>query len=231
MSFLANILTIVGMLSLDGQPIPDQSLMLVDPVKNVIVTTTETDEDGHFTIAYEAPQDSHAYTLLAKFRHEDIVTVEAKEIVTTANHPNVDFQLSSSDLIAIEGQVKARRMKPMQYLLDIDLVKVQGVDPKFTPFLNREKANIIVLSYHTREIRSDTFRILTKPGNITLGARRVYLDDPLAVAHHLNYVSKRVRVMPQKMDLSGEPFVGFSLEVNAPTKIEVIMKCDRDQDE
>jgi hypothetical protein len=230
MSFLANILIIAGMLSVDGQPIPDQSLMLVDPVKNVIVATTETDEDGHFTIAYKAPQDGHDYTLLAKFRHEDIATVEAKEIMTTANHPKVDFQLSSSDLIAIEGKVKAKRMKPMQYLLDIDLVKVQGVDPKLIPFLKRETENIIRWNYQTRDIRSDTFRILTKPGTITVDATRVYLDDPLAVAHRRNYVSERVRVMPQKMELSGKPYIGFSLEVNAPTKIEVIMKCDHDED-
>jgi hypothetical protein len=228
MALITNMMILTGLLSIDGKPVADQEVMLVDADNIEVLEVCKTDAAGHFAMECGTVPDGHAMSLLAKFRQGEIATIEAVHVSATPANQEFKIDLHTADLIAVSGKAVAKKLKPFSFELTIDLKSIAGIPDKLVPLFNMASRKSKFSCFHRRQITDHQFKVLVKPGTITLGGERIFTDQAMARHPQQNFVATQLELMPNREKLAGTIYLGYRLEVQNPCSVEMLLEPYRE---
>ncbi|MFN8394993.1 MAG: hypothetical protein U0176_10125 [Bacteroidia bacterium] len=139
----------------------------------------------------------------------------------------LNINLNSGTLIPLEFSVIARRMKPIEYDFSLDLDSVAGVPMNLVEFFLFTSPRSAYLNYQQRFLRKLQFKVLVKPGAISMEGNRIYVDSNKT--KKLEFTTARIVSLPERIPLVFKTLednwhYGFKLIVTGPCKLEMKMK-------
>jgi len=201
----------------DGQPVVDQTVLLLTRDDLRVVSSGTTDGDGRFEVVI--PGESRDLLALAR------VTTPVLDVASAATGDDpgsgVELAVDTSDLVAVTCRFVVEGRVPPFVSLVVEPVRLDGVPDEWLPALRRRSADVVDAYFFMRNVDAAApVELLVRPGRYRFDARYVDRSRPNLIAPDFdNLVTRSVTAGPAApsgdvaTDITGPCTLVFHLRV------------------
>jgi hypothetical protein len=231
-------LILVGALLMDNQSLPNQEILLIDEKMSELIGVCSNDSnkacatgaDGEFRFNISEQNRPVKARVLVKLKDE-IVTVVEKLIDIPQENP-VEISVDRpKDLLTVDVTIESSDGFPDTLNVFIDPVKIDGVPEQLERFFKQVRDGVFDAHFVEKRIQGKTFSFKVKPGIYRIGGEYIIYERPMMVnSNFKNYIVDRVTLQSGNTNLTGNPYSGFTLNVDSDCKIVLSLRVVEDQE-
>ncbi|HET6992324.1 MAG TPA: hypothetical protein VFJ43_13410, partial [Bacteroidia bacterium] len=165
---------LTGLISIDHTPIADQQVLIISEKTDSILFSGKTDEKGEICWKYSEELNRTKVYLLVKFRTDEVVSAEFREISLPQKHPfNID--INTNELEEMNVTLQSDSGFPKRLLFSLEALSMQGIPAKLLGFLDKSD-NHVSGSFYSREFTTNSFSLKVRKGNYRISGKFIIYD-------------------------------------------------------
>jgi hypothetical protein len=196
--------TVERSLRLHGKPVSEADVVLVDGTR--FAAAAATDADGRFALPDEPG------TLLVRIRQPAIVVA-----AVPTGEREIDLR---PKLCRLGGTIQDAAPPLTVY---IDPVDGPGLTPALAAFILQRSAKVRSSHYVALQVAGDAFAVTVAAGRYRVTGNRLDYDRPMAVEKGPPSVAVG-EIRRDGVPLPGDPWGGFTVEVDGDTELTLILR-------
>ncbi len=221
---LAKIYMLTGFLTLNGQALNNQQILIIAQGRVIQVSTTDT--TGHFTCKTSEKE----VQVIAKIRTDSVVTVHTQAVALPQKQPlRIDINMHH-DFYKVDIEVKSKVGFPKLLDIQLNLTNIIGIAPQWNQHFNASSPRTRSSSYYQKTIRSSRHTLWLKKGTYRVNAEYIIHEGlTLGTDRPKNYVTEKATLLPSQ-SLEGKKYVGYTLEVSGDCKVLLHLRVLEDKE-
>jgi hypothetical protein len=219
MNILNSLIVIAGVLTMEGKVLPSQEILLIQEKPIKVIASGKTDVNGNFSISLNT--DAQNLHLVAKVRHEGIATILHRKLEKADFGTKKSLNLRKTELIAVHCSLLLPEGGPRSMDVFADLLAVEGVNQDLQPYFRYVSASVANSYFYRFPTSAIEFTWWVKPGKIRIGGDYIPQDGISADGPPPGFAVTRVEMLPDCKVLNGTWMLGFELDVNIETHLEL----------
>lgn len=223
---LLPILTMLsGSVTVDHQPIAEQSILVIDAKADSILYSGTTDEKGNFSWQFPEKITGTNVYILAKFRTSTIVSAESCEL-TLSNNPKFNLNVNSNELENIKINLSGDSGIPKNFTLKINAESISGIPENLNRFLVLSENNVAGYFYNYN-FQTSSVCLKFKKGIYHLYADCInYNRHSMVKPNFNNYIA--TKAICDGHTLEGNASTGFKIDSSTMKHITLQMSIYND---
>lgn len=206
-----------GTLTVDGQPVPDQPVLLLTDEPVSLLGSATTGSDGRFDLAVPADSSS-ALAVLARVSTPQVLAALVAEV--GAGGGKLDLSVGTDDVIPVSWHLEVDGRWPPFVTLTAQPLELSGVPARFQAMFTRRSAQVVDAYFFSRNEESADLELRMQPGRYRLNASYVNRSRPNLVNPDFdNVVTAEVEVSGAADVTGSDPSAGVEVDLLAPARV------------
>jgi hypothetical protein len=220
-----------GILLVDGQPLPNQEILIVSEQMDKFLGTCLTDAAGQFSSILPIEDRPERVILLAQVK-SNLVTVSYKLIQLPQTHP-IEIYIDAKDQVfKLDGEIESAVGWPNYLNIFLDPVQIQGIPEGLEQFFSQKDQGVFDVHFREISVHTRTFSFKVKAGKYRIGGQYINYDRPMLINPDFdNYIIDKAAFASNKLSpLTGSPESGFLLEVDTDCQVVCSLRIVEDEE-
>jgi len=219
---LAKIYMLTGFLTLNGQALNNQQILIIS--QNSVIQACTTDKAGRFVCKTSEKE----VQIMAKIRTDSVVTLHTQSVHLPQKQPlqiNIDTQ---QDFYKVDIEVKSKVGFPKLLNIYLDPTNIIDIDPKWKQYFKVSSPRTRSSAYYQKTIDNQQQTLWLKKGIYKINAEYIIHEGlTLEKNRPKNYVTEKAILAPDQ-PLEGKKYVGYTMKVKNDCKVSLHLRVLKD---
>ncbi|CAN5833593.1 hypothetical protein BH11BAC7_BH11BAC7_33400 [soil metagenome] len=207
-------------LSINHQPVADQSVLVINEQADSILYSGKTDANGSFSWQYPQSMLNSKVFVLAKIGTSEIVSAESREIILH-DSPQMQIDVITDQLQYCEFELKGDAGIPELYTVRLHPQSISGIPEKLTAFLSMLDNNVATFFYE-HNFNKPVVHLKIKKGTYNINVDYITINSHNVIdTSSENY--NATKAISKGLPLEGDKITGFKADIFSDMRIAFMM--------
>ena len=217
---------ISGIILVNGQPAPNQQIILLSADMDHFIAGSVTDANGEYKLELSDSQLATSLVLVSKV-NAPVLALDYRIIEPgLIQRQDFTFDNSSDSFCILQGNIVADDDKlPSSLEIAITPVHLDKIPSRLESFFLRRSKTVVDASFYVERISGNHFKLRVQKGSYRISGSHITYKGPVSTLPIPNgFIVDQILADGERTPISGEQFGGFILHVKRDREITMHLK-------